>query len=181
MKFLKCPNGLVWALDAEKLISGTVVVTGYEDAVLETRLDSIAAAATGSIVGLHDLTHTYLGEDRVRYHAWPAILFNEADGCKELDADADFDELKTALMAQYNLGDMEAEHILDNVDVEYSEECTLAIVGTGREIRCPAAPAPCEYVRVVVDGLEIAYWHEDEWARAPAEVMGAFIGAARSS
>jgi hypothetical protein len=35
-------------------------------------------------------------------------------------------------------------------------------------------------VRIVVDGLELAYWHMDEWQKAPAEVMGAFLGAARS-
>lgn len=43
----------------------------------------------------------------------------------------------------------------------------------------PKFPLPCDYVRVVEKYrlTEIAYWAQDEWAEAPAEVMGAIIGA----
>lgn len=34
------------------------------------------------------------------------------------------------------------------------------------------------YVRICDrQGFEVAYWNEDEWREAPAEVMGAIIGA----
>jgi len=43
----------------------------------------------------------------------------------------------------------------------------------------PKFPADCDYVRVVnyESGTEIAYWDQNEWAEAPAKVMGAIIGA----
>jgi hypothetical protein len=54
-------------------------------------------------------------------------------------------------------------------------------LANGREIRCESyadSPAGVSYVRVVeADGREIAYWAVEEWERAPAEVMGAFLGA----
>jgi hypothetical protein len=46
----------------------------------------------------------------------------------------------------------------------------------GRTLRCPAYPDECDYARVCDgDGQEIAYWHYNEWERAPAEVMGAIV------
>lgn len=43
----------------------------------------------------------------------------------------------------------------------------------------PKSPTECEYVRIVDRHslAEIAYWDQQEWAEAPAEVMGAVIGA----
>lgn len=48
----------------------------------------------------------------------------------------------------------------------------------GREIRMPAYPAPCTYVRVTEAGAEKGYWDEAEWSVDPAGVMGAIMGAA---
>jgi hypothetical protein len=59
---------------------------------------------------------------------------------------------------------------------------TVIVLGSGVSIRCPAHPAPCEYVMVCdAEGIEVAYWDAAEWAEAPVEVMGAFLGAARST
>lgn len=50
------------------------------------------------------------------------------------------------------------------------------------EVRVPAYPTECEYVRVVHNRgegnvIEKAYWDSDEWQESPAEVMGAIMGA----
>ncbi len=51
----------------------------------------------------------------------------------------------------------------------------------GKELHCPAAPAPCHYIRVVdSDGSEIVYYDENEFAEGPADVMGALMGALQS-
>jgi len=67
---------------------------------------------------------------------------------------------------------------VDNLDNNYGEESVLDVLGSLRQIRSPAHPDECNYVRVVVDGLEVAYWCDDEWRDDPACVMGAFLGAA---
>jgi hypothetical protein len=72
---------------------------------------------------------------------------------------------------------IELEHALDNLDLDYGEECVLPLVN-GREIRCPAYPEPCTYVRIVDCGYELAYWVSDEWGSDPMEVMGAILGCA---
>jgi hypothetical protein len=178
MKFVKCPNGNVWVRNEDGQISGSVLVTEFEGKEnLESVLDSIAEAATGSNVGLRDIGHSYLGNDLVSFSAVPAILDSDPDECVELHADSP--ELPGLLAAQYGLDEVEVQHILDNLDLPYEQESVLPILGTGREIRCPAYPAECDYVRIVIDGFELAYWDKAEWSLAPAEVMGAILGAAR--
>jgi len=45
-----------------------------------------------------------------------------------------------------------------------------------KQIRCPAFPQDCEYVRVTdKEGNEVAYWHYNEWEEEPQSVMGAFL------
>ncbi|MEX3983646.1 hypothetical protein AB4Y45_32210 [Paraburkholderia sp. EG287A] len=178
MEFVLCPNGKVWALNNEGLISGSVLVPEYEDKeTLENRLLAISEAATGSQTGLTNFEYKYLGDDIVWFEGVPEILDNYPEECKKLEATSD--EVSSALAEQYGLDSMEVEHALDNLDTQYGAECTLRIAGSHRAVHCPAAPAECFYVRVVVDGLELAYWHMDEWHQAPAEVMGAVLGAAR--
>ena len=49
---------------------------------------------------------------------------------------------------------------------------------SGMELRCPAAPAPCEYVRVVdAGGNEVVYYDQNEFTENAAEVLGALMGA----
>jgi phosphosulfolactate phosphohydrolase-like enzyme len=47
----------------------------------------------------------------------------------------------------------------------------------GVEVRCPAWPQPCSYVRVCQGGFQIGYWVADEWRDQPEEVAGAIFGA----
>lgn len=68
-------------------------------------------------------------------------------------------------------------HALDSIGVEYGSECILR-TPSGRELRCPAHPEPCHYVRVCEGGFEIAYWNMDELREDPEEVMAAIMGAA---
>ncbi len=85
---------------------------------------------------------------------------------------------KHQLQKQWRLSDVEVAHALASLDNEYGDEKVLVINGSHRAIHCPAYPSECDYVRIVLNGLEVAYWIADEWAEAPAEVMGAIIGAA---
>lgn len=60
---------------------------------------------------------------------------------------------------------------------EWPNESSVALPG-GWELRCPAYPEECSYVRILNrDGREVGYWNEDEWRLDPAEVMGAIVGA----
>ncbi|MEC4339642.1 hypothetical protein VPH13_13040 [Stenotrophomonas pavanii] len=75
----------------------------------------------------------------------------------------------------------ELPQVLGAVGNDYGEECVIALI-SGREIRCPASPKDCSYVRITAPGiipLELGYWSSDEWGEAPAEVMGTILGAAQ--
>lgn len=183
MQFVKFPNGKVWRVDEDGWIGGSVVVSDYENINnLENRLDAIAEAATGSIIGLTNFSYQYRGNDIVSFRGCAEELPDDKDDYAEEGyrcLNPISDELQAALAEQYALMPVEVEHALNNLDTNHGEECVLDILGSQRQIRSPAHPEECTYVRVVVDGFEIAYWVEDEWRDAPPEVMGAFIGAAR--
>lgn len=56
------------------------------------------------------------------------------------------------------------------------DECVI-LLDDGKEIRCPAFPAECEYVRVVSPGGdEIGYWHYNEFEEDARDVLGALMG-----
>lgn len=183
--FVKFPNSKVWRVDGQGWIQGTARVPDYESfETLEDRLDAIAEAATGSIIGLCDFSYQFKGNDLVSFHGRAEEYLRALDEDNESNSgyemlDLESDVLKSALLAQFGLMPVEVEHALATLDTEYGEECVLALWGSAKEIRCPASPAECSYVRVVVDGLETAYWVEDEWRDDPATVMGAFLGAAK--
>lgn len=63
-------------------------------------------------------------------------------------------------------------------DLDYGPEAIILKIGT-QEVRTPAYPSDCDYVRVVENGEEVAYWNMDEWRESPAEVMGAIMGAVK--
>lgn len=78
---------------------------------------------------------------------------------------------------KFGWNDVEIDHALDNIDTEYEDECIVKLAN-GREIRTPAYPEDCSYVRIVQEGFELAYWISDEWADDPEIVMGAIMGCA---
>jgi hypothetical protein len=63
-------------------------------------------------------------------------------------------------------------------DVQASE--TVIALPNGQELRCPAYPAACDYVRITANGEELLYWDCAEWGLDPRGVMGAIFGAAIS-
>lgn len=181
-QFIQLPYGKVWKIDSNKVISGTVRVPEYEDLdSLESRLDAISESAVGSFVGLSGFSYSYIGDDLVSFTGSLGELPDDPgdwaeEGCELITPDSP--ELRVALKDQYGLTDIEVDHAIATLGNEYGEECVTQNVGSIRQIRTPAHPSECDYVRVVVDGLEIAYWSSDEWADDPMTVMGAIFGAA---
>lgn len=76
--------------------------------------------------------------------------------------------------------DVEKQHALDCIreDADYAgsygDECVIT-THSGRELRSPAFPAACDYLRVTQQGFELGYWSADEWAQDP-EVIGSIMG-----
>lgn len=182
-QFIQLPYGKVWKIDSNKVISGTVRVPEYEDLdSLESRLDAISESAVGSFVGLSGFSYSYIGDDLVSFTGSLGELPDDPgdwaeEGCELITPDSP--ELRVALKDQYGLTDIEVDHAIATLGNEYGEECVTQNVGSIRQIRTPAHPSECDYVRVVVDGLEIAYWSSDEWADDPMTVMGAIFGASK--
>lgn len=65
-------------------------------------------------------------------------------------------------------------------DASYGEECVVKLAN-GLELRCPAYPEPCTYVRVVHGWREIGYWTAGELKDDPDVVLGAILGAANGA
>lgn len=80
----------------------------------------------------------------------------------------------------HSLNDIEIDHAFDSLDIDYGSE-TVIPLANGRQICCPAYPLDCVYVRIVLEGYELMYWHCDEWTEDPAIVMGAILGLARGA
>lgn len=185
IQFIRLPDGKVWRIEEGKIIYGTVRVPEYESLdCLESRLDAISDSATGSFVGLSGFSYSYIGDDLVSFTGSLGELPDDPDdwaeeGCELLTPDSP--GLRASLKEQYGLTDIEVDHALATLWNEYGEECVTQKIGSIRQIRTPAHPAECDYVRVLVDGLEIAYWSSDEWADDPMTVMGAIFGAANDS
>lgn len=76
--------------------------------------------------------------------------------------------------------DIEIDHAINNLDTEYGAE-TVIPLENGRQMRCPAHPEECDYVRITQGGYELAYWTSEEWGEDPKVVMGAIMGAARGA
>lgn len=92
---------------------------------------------------------------------------------------ADKEKISNMLKANYGLDEFELSHAISAAEAEYENEIVIPM-GL-REMRVPAHPLECNYVRFCVDGVELSYWAAEEWATAPAEVMGAIIGSIKMS
>lgn len=175
MQFVQFPNGKVWPVNADGFITGTVEVPNYTDYGLDEKLDAVSEEVAGDVCVLSSVSLQHLGASLVQFTSYvedlPPLLDPAVEGLR----------LKEALSKQYGLLPVEAEHLMANLGTSYPAETSLPIAGSMRKICCPAYPAECSYVRVVVDGFEIAYWTEDDWRDDPACVMGAFLGAANGS
>ena len=75
--------------------------------------------------------------------------------------------------------DLEISHAIDSLQASqegYGEECVVT-THSGREIRSPAFPDPCDYIRITQHGFELAFWTSSEWKESPEEVIGVIMGA----
>ena len=191
MQFVQFPNGRVWPLDHNNWISGTVLVPeGASTHDLEAFLDKVSEAATGSSVGLEDFAYESRGGDLFSFSGHAANLPDFEDPEADLDGHVlldpasnpnDLTVLRNALMLQYDLSSVEADHAVASWEVGGEpdpKEIALPVLGSAREFRLPAHPEPCSQVRVVVDSFEIARWNSEEWASDPDAVMGALLGVA---
>ncbi|MDO9099708.1 MAG: hypothetical protein Q7V53_03040 [Caldisericota bacterium] len=73
----------------------------------------------------------------------------------------------------------ELDHAIESIQYDaqaFGDEC-IVTTHSGREIRSPAYPNPCDYIRVTQHGFELAYWTSDEWRENPEDVIGAVMGA----
>lgn len=82
----------------------------------------------------------------------------------------------SAAAMKYGWQGFELDHALGALGHNYGDETVVKTFG-GKELRSPVYPKSCNYVRVVQDGFELAYWDAEEWREDPREVMGAIIGA----
>lgn len=98
-----------------------------------------------------------------------------------------FSKKETAEAIDRLLKPQERDHLWDAQDADqraeetdtggYGDEAVLR-VHTGFQLRTPAYPGECDYVRVCDPlGREVVYWSSAEWQQAPEEVMGAIVGA----
>lgn len=176
--WMKFGNNKVWLVGDDSWVDGVVKVPGYlkfEDR--EARLDAVAEAVTGSTIGLSGFTEEYVGNDMVRFSGSVEEYLNFADDDEQpTEINVDSNEFVVLIAAQFGLMVIEAEHVVGSLGDVYGDEAVVHLAG-GRELRCPSYPQECCYVRVCIGGLELAYWHMDEWKDAPSEVMGALVGA----
>lgn len=69
-------------------------------------------------------------------------------------------------------------HVMATNGILHEHECIIPL-SNGRELRCPAHPLPCSYVRIAEAGHELMYWASDEWRDNPQDVIGAILGLAK--
>ncbi len=132
---------------------------------METSTDQVPATARILMVdddpGILDVVSDFLGKHG--YH---------------VDTAGDAREMELALERGWK--SVVLSHARDSAKAqgEYQRECRIE-VGGGIELRGPAFPSECDYVRVVdmavAGGVELMYWSSDEWKDAPTEVMGAVL------
>ncbi|EPG9350551.1 hypothetical protein ACKU3Z_029520 [Pseudomonas aeruginosa] len=183
--FILFPNGKVWMIDDQKTFSGTIQIPDYEKLEdLESLHNAINDSIAGSFVGLTSFTYSNLGNNLVSFTAVADELPDDPqdwpeEGCEHLTSDSP--ALREAIKQQYALTDEEVEHALESLGKEYVNERTTQLLGSFRQIRTPASPHECDYVRVLVDELEVARWSFVEWAKEPVKVMAAIFGSMQGS
>lgn len=186
MQYIKFPNNKVWPVDEFSRVSCVVRADAAENAVSQDALnDAISEAVTGSSIGLTDIVISARGGNFFEVNASVADMLPEDDADLADEGMAivtpGTPEFAQLIAEQFGLTDFEAAHAAAALGTEYGAEGSLIIHGTNREIRFPAHPEECTYVRVLAGGIEVAYWVDGEWSEDPAVVMGALMGAASAS
>lgn len=184
----KFPNGKIWPVE-QNIVFAIGTLDDFDPPTDDEIPSALAEFVTGSTCGLTGILESMRGNDRFELTAEIDVeaigaefgAENEAWTLANFPVISDRRELIEAFTSQYDLSDVvEAMHAVDSLDVAYADECVRHIHG-GRDLCVPAYPSDCTYVRVVVNGLELAYWSAEEVGERPAEVLGAIIGALEPS
>lgn len=175
-------NGKVWLIEGG-YIEGTVWVSLDVLAKgVDPLLDAISEAATGSIVGLMDITWRIIGQDVVSFSGRIDTSCMEEDEMPVLMDMNDISTLMEMLKAQYHLSDEEARHAAENRELILADimlgECVNQL-SNGRVISGPAYASECDYIRVSIDGWLLATFPEEEFTQDAAFTCGALLGASR--
>lgn len=197
-RYLRFPNGKVWPVEPDKSVSAMIELPlAAAHRGLDAFLDEMSEAATGSpvienisyeIVGFNGTTMKLVVTGNMGMMLDELGLAFDAlqpsTGTREDD-----DSITEATFEQFGYGldwlSVEIDHARQTI--ESGDEAGALVIeesviklANGREIRCPVYPEDCTYVRVLCMGYEMAYWVDDEWKDCPADVMGAFLGAAHA-
>lgn len=185
-QLLQFPNGKIWPVE-DGGVTAMVKIPDSRDLDGDSFLDAIAEAVTGSPAGLTGITIIERGNDIFEVSAGLDIdgmdIESASDdiqcsnqGATGLQQAIDTHQLAAAFIDQFGLSDVETRHAVHNLENRFEGECIRPILGTMRDIHAPGHPEECSYVRIVVCGIEVAYWTSDEWRDDPELVMGALIG-----
>lgn len=170
---LSLPNGTIVQYDPETgVVSGVARVPGIKSMSFDCRPAAVAEVASGRATFLAEVEVMELdGDDVVEFRATLSDQAIMSGQVRVQDQALWFDRVAEL----FCLSPVERQHAEDNACTPYPDECVVRLVN-GRQLRSPAYPAECEYVRVVVGGVEVAYWDKQEFADATAEVLGALVG-----
>ncbi len=181
--FVTFANGKTWPVEDNYVTAVVEMSLGdIIDHDLDGFLDGIADMAIGDI-RMMNITYEAIGgaEDGVRLRVTGDVseIIDDPDRENISVIDAP-DEIFTALGQQYGWSAAETAQAKSCATVSYRDECQIPLAN-GRELRCPAFPRECDYVRVVEDGHDLMYWSVDEWRDDPSDVMGAILGLAHGA
>lgn len=173
--YLKFPNGRAYRLDHGFI---TALVTVDLDEVIhgsqESVLDLLSRAAVGSEL-LQDISYEVVGGQgdtlvlSVSGDVSALVENDDAQHCDEAEAQG-------LIAAQHGWSDAVRSHAFE-ASASYQDECVLSLAN-GRELRVPAHPGSCTYLRVTEAGYELGYWNIDEVREDPEDALGAAVGLA---
>lgn len=167
--FYRFGNKKIWYV-VNNRIQSTVFIKDYKK--VHPYYESVAAAIAGSDGCFTDLQYEHIGGGIVKFSAQVDL-----EGYAKPISKHSF-AVRKALRTQFGMSELEVTHALIDLEADYGEEAIIEISGSHRQIRRPAEPTACTYVRVLAGGFEVAYWVDDEWGEDPTVVMGAFTSAA---
>lgn len=179
--FAKFPNGQIWPVQDGERISAQVFM-GLDDLMEYVGVvnDTVSERISGSSVGLTDLDYTV-----IQAHDNQVVL--AVGACIQTVQDPDDEDRDDRAPVRATLEEFAAFSRWSDAMLAHAKACgdetyaaeSVITTPDGRQIRCPAYPEECSYVRVVDFGFELAYWVCDEWSQTPEDVMGAIMGVAQ--
>lgn len=179
LMYVRMPNGRVHQYNRlTRVVSGMVPVGESGEVVTPGSWPEwVDECVTGEAHKyIKDLGYKSLGDNVVSFAGFLQVFPSAGSVVEQVGAE----EFVQSMGESFGLLECEVRHALESLGDEYEEETVVPLEG-GRELRCPAYPAECDYVRICLGGIEIAYWISDEWVTDGTGVMGAIVGAMRGS